>query len=302
MGKEPNGFTADELAELNAGGDDDLGADTQEGDAEIDADLGEQGEVDIPAAQPQRQPQNDGKPPKGFVPHQALHEAREQAKAAAARADRMEQMFQRLMERQPQQQQGAKEDQLPDFNTDPVGHLAAKLERAERKLADFDQRGQQQQQMTEQQGRTQALMDKYAGSVRTFKRDAPDYDAAYQHLADVRDRELEALGFDDPTERANRLQYEEGLIVGNALRSGKDPARMLYEFAKSRGYKGAAAQQEEDKLARLQKGANAAKTLNGGKAPQNDEMTLERLADLQDSDPEAADRLWERMRKAGRLG
>ncbi len=299
MGKESQaGFTAEEIAELEPG--DDIVEETlEQPEPEIE-------EQEVPETQPApaaKPAQAGGKPPQGHVPQQALHEAREQLKAERARADRLEQTFQRFIERQtPQPQPGTKEDPLPDFQTDPMGNLAARLERAERRNAEFEQRGQQQQQQEQQQGQTQELLNRYAASVRTFKREAQDYDTAYQFVADARDRELEMLGWDDPAERANRLQYEEGVIVGRALRTGKDPARVLYEYAKARGYKGPAPQQEDDKLARLQRGANAAKTLNGGKPPQSEEMTLERLAELQDSDPDAADKLWEKMRRAGKLG
>lgn len=304
MGKETaTGFTSEEMAELEPG-DDDLGETTETIEED---DGGEDTQPSSGSAPPPppaaKSPQTSSKPPQGHVPQQALHEAREQLKAERARAERMEETFRRFVERQaPPQQPNQQTEQIPDFQTDPVGHLQAKQAILERDLADARRTQSERQQQEQQQTQTQGMLDRYAASVRTFKRDTQDYDAAYQFLADARDRELEMLGFDDPTDRANRMQYEEGVIAGRALHGGKNPAQIFYEAAKARGYKGPAAAQEEDKLARLQKGANGAKTLNGGKAPTSEEMSLQHLSDLQDSDPDAADKLWEKMRRSGRLG
>jgi len=98
---------------------------------------------------------------------------------------------------------------------------------------------------------------------------------------------------------------EEGQLVGRALRAGKNPAQVVYEFAQHRGYKpnGEAKPSEEgDKLERFKAGAEASKSLSGAGAKSEGTMTLERLAELADSDPAAFDREWDKAKQKGLLG
>ena len=287
-----SGFTAEEEAELQAGDDiiDDVGQD------------GEGGEESQPAAKEPEQKAEakpNGKAPDGYVPQAALHEARQRGKEDRERADRMEKMFQRLMEDRQQPKQGAKDAEIPAYDVDPLGHTKGLLDRAVRELQEIKGAHQERTKQEEQYAQTQQKLSQYANAVSTFKRQTPDYDEAFQFLNDVRDKEL-AVFIEDPNERAERLQYEEGVIAGRAMAQGKSPAQIFYDLAKHRGF-GAKLAQEENKIERLQKGQQAAKSLGGGKAPEG-EMSLDRLTKLADEDPEEFDKQWRIMQRKGMLG
>lgn len=308
MGKEvigSSGFTAEEEASLEIEPGDDV-IETPDAPVEVED------EDDEPIAPAAGAKPNGAKPPEGYAPVQALHEARAKAKEAVAaekaRADKLEQTFQDFLKRSTlSPTQTAKQEPpkvtIPDFETDPVGHLKAAQAALDEKLAKYDSEQKERSQREEADARTQTNLQKYANAVSAFKKENADYDAAMQFLMDVRDKELEVAGYTDPTDRSNRLQYEEGLIAGKALNEGQSPASRFYELAKHRGFKGAGASAETSKLDNLVKGAKASKTLaTASAAPTGDEMSLERLAELMDSDPEAGDKLWAKMQRAGRLG
>lgn len=308
MGKEvvgDSGFTAEEEASLEIEPGDDI-IDTPEAPVKVEDD----DEDDAPPVAGAKA--NGAKPPEGYAPVQALHEARAKAKEAVAaekaRADKLEQTFQDFLKRStlapaPAAKQEPPKVAIPDFETDPVGHLKAAQAALDEKLAKYDSEQKQRTEREESEARTQTNLQRYATAVSSFKKENADYDAAAQFLMDAREKELEVAGFSDPVERSNRLQYEEGLIAGRALHNGQSPAQVFYELAKHRGYKGAAATAEVTKLDNLVRGAKASKTLaTASTGPSGDEMSLERLAELMDSDPEAGDRLWAKMQRAGRLG
>jgi len=204
---------------------------------------------------------------------------------------------------------------IPAYEDDPEGHLRASIEQMQEKLVGFEQRDTDRQAQEATFSQEQQLMDQYANSVRTFSATHADFQDAYNHLAKEVDADLIARGIDDPVERANVIQYEEGMLVGRALKAGKDPAELIYSYAKSRGYAGNGAgsapaapggapvqETEEDKLARLEKGAAAAKSLSGTPGTAQNDITLERLAELANEDGEAFDAEWEKAKRKGLLG
>lgn len=296
------GFTAEEQAEL----------DSSDPDATLDAPAAEE-EKPEPVAQPDPEPEPEAvtqepepvapkasgdKPPPGFVRQQALHEARLQIKEAKERADKYEAMFQKLIGGQADPAKpGQPEIQVPDYDQDPLGHTKAQLDIALRQIKELSGTQQQRSEQEQRQQKTQHVLSQYAESVRTFSKATPDFDKAYDFAVQSRDKELEALGVDDPAERNYRIQYEEGQAIAHAMSKGLDPAQAIYQYAKAKGWKNTPPP-EENKLAQLQRGQAHAKSLAPSKVA-GDELSLQSLADLDGDEFDAA---WEKLRKAGKLG
>ena len=250
-----------------------------------------------PAVEPEPKPTD--KP--STIPIGALHEERERRKELQEelrntrdRMARMEALYGQL-----HQQQQRPATPLPAFDQDPVAHLKGATETLDQRLSKFEQETTKRAEQDVQQVNQRQLLEKYAADVRVFHVKQPDFQDAYNFLANAIDQDLQARGYDDPVERANVLEFEEGMLVGRAFKAGRSPAESIYNYAKTRGYAPAG---DDNKLERIEKGQRAAKTLAGPGSKGEGAMSLERLADLYDSDPAAFDKEWEKARRRGLLG
>lgn len=296
------GFTPEEMAEMESPAEETAEPESNE----------PKPEPAKPAAKTET-PDKAGKPPAGFVPQSALHEAREETKRLKEQNQRFEQMWQRIQTERAENERKAKEQaelaKIPDFQSDPAGHLVAQIGRLQQELSDLRAQGTRMTEAQTQSAQTNDMINRYAQAVGAYARteDGKDFQEAYDFLSKHRDAELAMTpGYADPIARANRLQYEEGLIVGQALLSGQNPAQILHDLAKYRGYKRAEAPDPNaaTKIEQLARGQKAAKTLNGGanSGTNTEVMSIEHLIELEDSDPDAAAAMWEKMRKRGLLG
>jgi hypothetical protein len=233
------------------------------------------------------------------VPLTALQEARhetrdfrEQLQKANERMVRMETVFDQF-----RGQINSKEpvEVPPSYDDDPDSYLRNLGNRVDA----AEQRVVEQQHRDYASNQEQQFLNQYATSVRTFSDKHPDFQDAYAYLAKTIDEELKVRGITDPTERANVIQYEEGRMVGRAMHEGRNPAETVYEFARHRGYTSNG--QEDGKLNQLKKGAEASKSLSGAGKSEGS-ITLSRLSELADTDPEAFDREFEKAKRQGLLG
>ncbi len=285
------GFTPEESALMTEGEDaDDSQPEPKPGLAEGDLET-----IEKPEAKPAT-----GKPPEGHVPQGALHEARQQAKEYKGRMEKMEAMFQKLLEQRSPLEEPKKqaEPEIPAYDSDPLGHTKAQLDRALKTIDELKGNFQKRSEQEDQNAKQRSTLEQYGQAVSQFKRQNADYDEAFQFLIDSRDKEL-AFVHDDASERSNRIQYEEGYLAAAAMRQGKNPGQVFYEMAKARGYKGKQAASEENKLDRLALGQKAAKSNSGGKAGGGDDISLEKLAEMDPDSPEY-DKAWSRFEKASR--
>jgi hypothetical protein len=244
-------LTADEQVLLDANRNDDGAAatgadaagsadgaqdDAQGGAPEGDPAAGDAAQADKAAQQPK------------MVPHQALHEERrarqetEQRLAEERKSKQiLEQRMNLLLERyvNPQQQQTAQQQpaqQAPDINTDPVGHLKFELAQRDQVLQALVQAVSGQSQHVQQNQAVSQLAARASAMEREFSAQTPDYQQAYEHLVDGRRRELVAAGWNDPGEIQAFMAREAIQLAHNALEKGMNPAAVVYELAKIRGY------------------------------------------------------------------
>ena len=172
-------------------------------------------ELGEPSSEPAPEPAKPTADP--TVPIGALHEARaanKELKAEiAATGDKITRM-EALFERFQTEAKAPQADGLPDYEEDPVGHLHGKIEALQDKLDGFEKRDTEGRDLTQAKdtadARENALLERYAASIRTFTASTPDFQVAYDFLAKTIDADLIARGYDDPVERSNVIQYEEG--------------------------------------------------------------------------------------------
>jgi hypothetical protein len=180
--------------------------------------------------------------------------------------------------RQEQQRRAEPEAEI-DPETDPLGALKqmkAKIAAYESAAA-LDERTEAQQQAREAQ--ITRVEEAFQEHEADFREDNPDYDDAAKHYAISRAQELMKFGI-DPAKVQPMLREEFASLAATAIRGRKNPAAVVYELAKGRGFgtqgkgdpidpklaaKGAAA----GKLDALERGQRATSPLSrgGGRTP-----------------------------------
>lgn len=260
--------------------DDILPAMTEEETAVLDGPTSDEdagGETAVaPDAQevsPQSQPERE----EGTVPHGAMHREREMRRELEGKLAKQEAVLQEIIARQ---QQIAQENQAPapDPDEDPIGHFQHEIDQLKQTQQQRQMYEQQQLQAQRMEQERQHFVDTYAADLRQYQRDKPDFNEAYQHVATVLDKQLQAAGWTEPTQRETMLRDYETRMAAQAWQSGRSAAEVIYEFAQAQGY-GASS---ENKMETIQRGQQASTSLStGGRTDASNEVTLETLSDLE---------------------
>lgn len=162
-------------------------------------------------------------PPEGFVPHGALHQERERRKALEQRIAELEAAS--------KQTQPAAEPDMPDPIMDPKGF--AEWQRGQFDAQQKRWRDQEQAQIEQQQRQhRQQIAAQYE---QQFMQQTPDYADAVKHLHQSRLTELRMYGMTDEQISATIAQDANSLLDA-AMQQGRNPAEVLYQIAKQRGW------------------------------------------------------------------
>lgn len=190
----------------------------------------------------------------------------------------------------PPEQPRLPEPQIPDINTDPIGHFQAKQEILEKRLAEAEAWRNNTAKVSEQQVVLQKIGSEVARLEQEFAKATPDYHQAQQHLFASWAQEAQLMGV--PQDEAVRFWSMQ--IVQRAGQQGKNPAQVAYELAKQRGYAGprpaapAQAQQQPTgpNLDTIQRGLAASKSTSvaPGKAAPTGTPTIEALLQMDDDE------------------
>jgi hypothetical protein len=269
----------------------------------------------------------------------ALKESRDAAKHEGARTDAIiaalrEAQSRRGQEAAPEKQSAA--PKMPDLREDPLGHVEARFAQIEEAMRQGHLGGQQQTQQIQAHLQEQALWHTVSQSEaairdpRSGEAHKADYDDACTFLESSRVRQLDRMypssspqlqtwcrqqGYKDANEyKLSLLNQDRRNVAMHALQAGMSPAQLYYDLALDSGYQPKAngkapapaplAERAQQQIDAAKKGAKASVTLSGGGSSRkaSDEMSIDDLARLYTENPDEADRVWEIMRKAGKLG
>ncbi len=261
-------------------------------------------------------PANSPARPEGYVPRQALEEARREAKEHRERAAILEDRTNKILERyfsnnQPQQQEQAPPpidpgDDEPDAVEDPYNYG---VWRQQKDRFNRYQEKQQKAQQAEQQQQMARLEQAAKADVQAFKADTPDYEDARSFYWNQRGPELMALGYSQE-EAIQIIERDELQITQLAMGRRQSPAATLYNIAKARGYqaKAAAAEPaadaaevkrdpatgqflpaEQEKAARIKTSQERNGSLGAAPGAPVEKMTAKELASLSE------DEMWRRF-------
>jgi len=213
--------------------------------------------------------------PKTTVPHQALHQEREERKKVqvaleterrdrAVERARFEERMAVINERLAPPE--AAKPEIPDPDKDPIGALNALLKQeGERK-----QRDAEAQKQTTEQRQIESFTNDYRVAAREYAAKNPDFGDAYKFLAEHRINELMLTGYDEVS--AQKVLHNEELgIALTAMQAGENPGERLIKLARHRGWSkkppvapNGAAAAELDRLEAGQKGAKSLSQAGGG--------------------------------------
>ncbi len=236
------------------------------------------------------------------VPVQALHEERTRRQALEAQNAEINTRYVRAEERlkvlnellQPEATAAEKDKtELIDPEKDIFGAFKQLSERHKA----LEERLSSQAKKSEEQTEEQQTQRSYENDARRFMAATNDFVDAYKHLMSGRGKELEALGIADQTERLRIMVAEEKQIATAAIKSGRSPAEAIYNLAKIRGFTGKAASPSaaapaapavnsdaQAKMASLEAGKAASLSLGGVGSSGNTQLTMESLADMDESE------------------
>ena len=195
------------------------------------------------------------RPATGTVSIKALHEERRLRREAQAEVERARARFEErlkvlgevaesVVQSQRPAAPKAEEIAIPDYDTDPIGHLRARQQVLERQVADKDaiitglSQGQQAQDAASEL-RNWGLAQENAfvqGNPAENRPPVQDYPQAMAFLKASRHAELEAIGYTDPAARERQVLTDITGIAMVAKQQNANFAERLYNAATARGY------------------------------------------------------------------
>lgn len=230
-------------------------------------------------------PAEEGKPPEGYVPHQAMH-------AERLKRQEIERKLAKLEEQLTSQQPA--EEQPPKY-VDPLEDPEGFRKYNEWQTKQLETRFEKQQEALQQQQRDRQVFADVQQSEAEFAQKAPDYQDAVNHLYQTRATELQNMGYGDQEIKSTIAQDTMSLYQA-AKQVGMNPAEFAYMRAQSLGYqpqaKGAPAQQaapqgqqgEAEKMQALSKAQEATSGIGASGAPQDGGLTVAQLAKMSEDE------------------
>jgi hypothetical protein len=245
----------------------------------------------VPAEEPHRAERAEER----FVPLQALQEERAEKKQLReelkAYREWQSQLAQRL-----QQMPATQPAQAPDPQTRPLDYINHVLGAMQSTTAELQRWRQQQETAAQQQAAVQQYASWATSQEQEFTKSEPEYQDAYRYAAEARDKELQALGYGDAATRANIVRMNTAEIINNAIQQGKNPAELVWDYARARGFapKGGRKGGNAEAQAKIAAGLQAAGgKLNQGGSSADGELQAKDLAGI--SDPEEFEKAWKKV-------
>jgi hypothetical protein len=193
--------------------------------------------------------------------------------------------------------------QLREDDADPIGDLEAIKRYFRANQQTQAQQQAQQQEQANRQREIQTLTNYAAPFEEDFKAENPDYDQAAQHLAQGRMEDLLAMYAGDANRAQQHFNQELLTLIANAKAQNADPAAIVYDLAKKRGFNSKVAiDNASNKLQTIQRGQQASRSLSGGKA-ESGEITVEAINRMPSNQRAAAfEKLREQERRREAMG
>lgn len=180
-------------------------------------------------------------------------------------------------------------EKLREDDEDPIGDIQTVKQLAKLLVGQTDAERQADAKVTERARAMNTISTTMREYEDDFRAQTPDYDKAAKHFMDARAEELKDTGLSG-ADLTTAMQNDFAGIVTRSIQAGKDPAEIIYNMAKRRGFapKGAAT-----KLATIAKGQEQSKTLSTGGGAAQGNLSADKVANLKGA---AFDAAFEKLR------
>lgn len=236
-------------------------------------------EVKEEPKEPPKEPPKDDTHIKYENTQKALRQERARAKELERRVEEMSNLRAELEEyrRAKQAEKQQQEEQL--YHNNPAEYLRKRQEEIESRLNETMQEKQQREAAEFQQRQFIAAVKT---SVHEFSKSAPDYQDAYNFVRDARFKEYAAIGMDE-SEFDEAFEREQIDFANTALQRGHNPAELIYNYAKVRGF-GTAPQitetpKADEVIDKLEKNMKKNQTLKGAAATSSFLKRVDEMSD-----------------------
>ena len=191
-----------------------------------------------------------------------------------------------------------KEEVIPDFEQDTAGNLQYNINKQNERIAELEGASVKSDEERVQQDDLQKLYQSTRGYEDAFTKDHADYQDAVNFANAARDKELQALGVEDPGERSGMILDEAIQAARYALKVGADPANYFYQQAQGRGYKKGNSKDEtrtgKEQIEIIKKARTA--TSLGSRNATKGEITLQKMTHMTDEEfDKVSDDDWKRL-------
>jgi DNA repair exonuclease SbcCD ATPase subunit len=231
-----------------------------------------------------------------FITKAALDEARGENREIKEKVGGLEEQLGRFanlkeeLDAWRKERQGKEQEQeAQKFEEDPVGTLKEQVDELKRERETAKTEGEKAREQHEVLSRVQNTTAQLADD---YMKENPEYPDAYQYMMEARQHELKMLGI-APDQIQNTINQEALQLSIRALQQGRNPAEIIHELAKSRGF--VARKKDDDdsdlekKLEKIEKGQENASTLAGGGGEAEETGFLKDVENMSD---EEFDKLW----------
>ena len=245
-------------------------------------------------AEPTAAPTQDSREGR-FVPLQALQEERAEKKQLREELRQYREWQSQLAQRL-QQIPAVQPAQAPDPQTRPLDYINHVLSNMQNTTAELQQWRQQQEAFAQQRSAIQQTAEWAQAQEREFSKGQPEYHDAYRYAADARDKELQALGYADQATRTNIVRMNTAEIINNAIQQGRNPAELVWEYARARGFAPKSGRNggNAEAQAKIAAGLQAAGgKLNQGGETGEGQMSAKDLSGI--TDPEEFEKAWKKV-------
>lgn len=168
--------------------------------------------------------------------------------------------------------------QVPDFESDPAGHLKHQLEVLGSAIGQIRQQEQWRQQQAQQEAALQQAEQAVVGQERAFVDKNPDYYDAVDFMRDKIKRRFETLGIPKESLDAAVAQDMRQFAL-KALQAGANPAEKVFQLAKVEGYNGRA-DANSAKLSTIARGVAASRGARSSAPASSGGPSLEEAAKM----------------------
>lgn len=215
-------------------------------------------------------------PREKMVPHAALHQARMEIKEMKEWKAQQERILQEIQARMNPQAPP------PEVDTQPVDYFLYENQQIKQSVQQVQQQLQEKQNQENERAQDANIRRELANIEAEFVSKTPDYMESAAYLKQQVANDLYNRGVSQE-DLGRAVDEQMKAMVLQSANMGANPAEFAYNLAKSRGFKSKPSI-DTSKIASIQKGQVAAKSLSSATGSSKGEITLEAMAEMSDAD------------------